>query len=83
MDYKDPDSTEEDNLWLPAHTELQTEEKDKKTLSDSSKSWWWMSLNREEEGLLYALSKPGIEPGTVGMESPRLTTRPQSLLFVK
>ena len=24
MDYKDPDITEEVNLWLPAHTELQT-----------------------------------------------------------
>ena len=25
MDWKDPDITEEENLWLPAHTELQTE----------------------------------------------------------
>ena len=29
MDSKDPDSTEEENLWLPAHTELQTEKKEK------------------------------------------------------
>ena len=27
MDYKDPDITEEENLWLPAHTDtLQTPE---------------------------------------------------------
>ena len=30
MDSKDPDSTEEENLWLPAHTELQTEKKGKR-----------------------------------------------------
>ena len=30
MDYKDPDSTEEENLWLPAHTDMQTEKNRKK-----------------------------------------------------
>ena len=52
MDSKDPDSTEEENLWLPAHTELQTEKKEKEKkniLSESSECWWRTSRNQEEE----------------------------------
>ena len=30
MDGKDPDSTEEENLCLPAHTDMQTDKKNKK-----------------------------------------------------
>ena len=53
MDYKDPDSTEEENFWLSAHTYMQTEKNFKKLKkcinTDSLTGWKVGSFNTKKK----------------------------------